>query len=515
MASNACWRCLARPRAQNGIAIASTQSSILRTAPAAAFSTSAVLSAKGSGSAGLPSTKHGSKSATPKRGEKTTFSTNKKKRADEPRAKRPDVGERKALRKRVVLSNPNAIEVQELTKLEENITINEDQKGQIISLPNELIDRLKALEAFEARQSWNMFRRPSTLVRDNTIELAKLFAQPPDSEPHSNVSKRVIVGAKGSGKTVYLLQAMALAMTNNWTVIHIPEVRDLTIAQTDYSPVPGSKPTLYNQKHYLSTLLKRIARANPHLSALKLSATPNLPVPVQENMSLARLAGLGSDPDLALPVFQALWAELTAPTRPPILLTLDNFSRANEATEYMSSSFKKIHAHDLWLIDWFLGCFTGKTALPNGGAVFAAMSGNNAPRNPALEIRLRQIEAHQGIQEGTFVPEKDLTIPFLEATEQVPNPIPAADPFIKYDGRVLDVLGGREAALSGSREAGGVVIKRVEPVSREEARALMEYWARSGMIRARVDEGFVGTKWTLAGGGVLGELEKGCFGMRI
>ena len=48
-----------------------------------------------------------------------------------------------------------------------------------------------------------------------------------------------------------------------------------------------------------------------------------------------------------------------------------------------------------------------------------------------------------------------------------------------------------------------------------EARALMEYWAQSGVLRQRVDEKTVTAKWALAGNGVVGELERGALRMRI
>ena len=78
------------------------------------------------------------------------------------------------------------------------------------------------------------------------------------------------------------------------------------------------------------------------------------------------------------------------------------------------------------------------------------------------------------------------------------------DPFAKYDERVLGVF-----------DKGGVQVKRMGGLSKEEARGLMEYWALSGMVRQRVDDGFVGEKWTLSGGGCVGELERAVVRMRI
>ena len=86
--------------------------------------------------------------------------------------------------------------------------------------------------------------------------------------------------------------------------------------------------------------------------------------------------------------------------------------------------------------------------------------------------------------------------------------MPRPQPFVRYDERVMRVLGG-------VRPEGGIEVQRLEGLSREEARGLMEYWARSGMMRKEVSEGLVGEKWTVSGGGVVGELERGCVRMRV
>ena len=79
------------------------------------------------------------------------------------------------------------------------------------------------------------------------------------------------------------------------------------------------------QPHYTAQLLSAIGKANHAvLSNLQLSQKHSLPIPVQENISLARFCELGArDPDIAWPFYQALWKELQSPGRPPIVFTLD------------------------------------------------------------------------------------------------------------------------------------------------------------------------------------------------
>ena len=285
---------------------------------------------------------------------------------------------------------------------------------------------------------------------------------------------------------------------------------------------------MYFQKTYTASLLARIAAANPQLSDLTVSQTHNLPIPLQSGLSLSRLCALGSsDPNLSYQIFNALIAELTAPGRPPLLLTLDGLQHIMTHSAYMSPSFSPIHAHDFHVPRWFLSQLSGQASLPNGGAVLAATTESNAPRVPTLEFRLKQLEAQQALAANTLGPQPDdPAMPFLLATGQEPSPIPRPDPYFKYDQRVLDVLSSRASgAYVTPRGAGAdsdewspnndIKVQRLNGLSKQEARGLMEYWALSGMFRHEVSERLVGEKWTVSGGGLVGELERGCLGTRV
>jgi small subunit ribosomal protein S29 len=60
-----------------------------------------------------------------------------------------------------------------------------------------------------------------------------------------------------------------------------------------------------------------------------------------------------------------------------------------------------------------------------------------------------------------------------------------------------------------------VKVMKLKGLSKVEARGLMEYWAASGVLRARVDEKSVAEKWALAGNGIVGEIERGSLRARI
>lgn len=234
----------------------------------------------------------------------------------------------------------------------------------------------------------------------------------------------------------------------------------------------------YAQKTYTAALLARIATANAKiLSSLQISSQHQLPIPVQSNMSLDRFAMLGAqDPEIAWPVFVALWKELMTPGRPPVLLTADGIAHISRTSHYLAPDMFNIHAFDLALVDHFVSHLTGARKLHNGGMILGADSASNRPANPTLDLLLRQTDQ---------VGEESAKLPLFDTDK----------PYDKHDLRVLETLRG-------------VKIMRVPGLTRDEAKAVLEYYAKSGMFKEAVTDRLVSEKWTLSGGGIIGELER-------
>ncbi|KAL8967345.1 MAG: hypothetical protein Q9197_005475 [Variospora fuerteventurae] len=354
----------------------------------------------------------------PKKGTKTLI-IGKKKFVAENHARRPAPGERKALRKRIVLSNVNALEVPGMQDIDEENMFDGRLEGHVLGLSGQLVDQLRAVEAFKSTQGWGLFRRPGTLMRRETLDLGKMIAEMSSGDGPRKTIRRVLVGERGSGKSMMLLQAMTMAMLKGWTVINLPEAQDITIGHTPYQPLPGSTPTQYIQPAYLSRLLRQISTANPHLATLQLSQPPSqtaVPIPLPPNISLARLASLGaSDPEIAHPIFTLLITELVRPGRPPLFLGLDGLAHAMQPTTgYTAPNMKPIHPHDLMILNWYLSFLCGSDsssggigALPNGGIVMAATSQSNAPQIPALDLALSQLEGDHVTRAGQRVARKE------------------------------------------------------------------------------------------------------------
>jgi small subunit ribosomal protein S29 len=227
------------------------------------------------------------------------------------------------------------------------------------------------------------------------------------------------------------------------------------------------------------------------LSNITLSQKHNLPLRLGENPTLLQLAEFGAkDLDLAWPLFQAIWSELTRKNtpeneksgkRPPILLCADNISYLFSPTEYKilaeDGTLKPVHPFDLMLPKHYIDHLTGAQSLPNGGVVLGATSSSNFVSCSPLEVGIRLGEARNS-NNGTPVNINDFW-----------------SPLVKIDRRVLN-------------EVLDLDVLRLHGLSKNQAREIIEYWALSGLVRDHVKDNYVGQKWALSGGGIIGELEK-------
>ena len=167
----------------------------------------------------------------PKRGQKTGVQI--KKKAPVSKGRPPAVGERKAIRKRIVLSNTNALEVADMPELSAETMLDMRLRGQVVGIPGAVVDQLRAVEAFKVTQGWSMFRRPGVLMRRESVEMGKLIENL-SSEDLGATARRVLTGERGNGKSMLLLQAMAMAFVKGWVVISIPEGTQIPLICGDY-----------------------------------------------------------------------------------------------------------------------------------------------------------------------------------------------------------------------------------------------------------------------------------------
>ena len=143
----------------------------------------------------------------------------KKKAAPTKTGKPPMPGERKAVRKRIVLSNTNALQVDGLNDLSKDMEL-AVHTGKVVGIPGEVVDSLRALEAFKVSQGWGMFRRPALLIREESVAITEAMKRAEEGKMDMSL---VVDGERGTGKSLMLLHAMATALVRGWIVLSIPE----------------------------------------------------------------------------------------------------------------------------------------------------------------------------------------------------------------------------------------------------------------------------------------------------
>lgn len=235
MTTTTCWRCFSKIRVRFFSPIPVNH--------AASFTTSA--SVRAGRSPPVPSKKppkqlpgRRSDLNTPKKGVSGNFIKKKKVKPKESRPKKTAIGERLALRKRIVLSNNNAIAVEDVPEFGVESLGDEQLHGQMVNLTVSMVSQLRAVDAFKRTQNWGLFRNPAMLVRRETVEYGQLFKEMSGEQESRRTIRRVLIGERGSGKSIILLQAMTMAFLKGWVVINLPE--GITLS---FRCPPGSRAT--------------------------------------------------------------------------------------------------------------------------------------------------------------------------------------------------------------------------------------------------------------------------------
>ena len=222
MSAANCLRCLLRP---SPVALIQRRVApvLISTIPSRSISSTPVVSAAAAKNDGVNRNTAG-------RPQKIKKNYKKGKGQQQERVRPPAPGERKAYRKRILLSNDNAVPVAGLPELNAHSLLEPANAGKVLAIPNDLVDQLRAIEAFKTTQTWGMFRRPSMLLRAETLELARRMQ---DAVRKKETLRLVIKGDRVSGKSMLLLQAMSHAYMQNWIVFSVPEGEPLPVVSKE------------------------------------------------------------------------------------------------------------------------------------------------------------------------------------------------------------------------------------------------------------------------------------------
>lgn len=274
--------------------------------------------------------------------------------------------------------------------------------------------------------------------------------------------------------------------------------QEYVINQSAYAPLPKSNENdeqMYIQPQLAADILSRLAHSNSTLlSNLSLIHNHSKTLKSQKVKNLKDLALMGvQDPHIAPQVWDAIWKELTVlPTskessskkvaRPPVLIAIDGINFWMGQTKYRSTDYKSIHAQQFTLIRQFTDLlFKAKEdSLPSGGMIMACTTKSNHPSSLSFDVLTAQLQWQN-----------------IEGANGLPFPKPPS--YNKHnDKRIYDLFD----------EENGPEVTELNGLTRTESKGLLEYFARSGMLREAVTDATVAEKWSLSGGGIVGELCK-------
>lgn len=269
--------------------------------------------------------------------------------------------------------------------------------------------------------------------------------------------------------------------------------QEYVVSQRDYVPVPKKSETdqqMYSQPQLASELLSRLAHSNTNvLKKMSLVHDHKQVLRDRKVKTLYELAMVGvNEYRIAPRIWDSVWKELTTETsdkntRPPLLIAIDGINFWMGQTKYRSSDYQFIHAHQFVLIKQLLDQLFNaqENSLPNGGMVLACTTKSNHPSPPPFDLLVDQLRA-----QGQGLARNDAGFPLW-------------DPYSKdADQHVYNLLNSAQHTR----------LTELNGLSRPESKGLLEHFALSGMLRESVDETSVAEKWTLSGGGIIGELCK-------
>ncbi|KAF3926412.1 hypothetical protein AA313_de0205188 [Arthrobotrys entomopaga] len=164
---SACWRCTGRAILQSSAR--SRSSSTSRLPRTSIVTTTRSLHTTPPFSAGPQKGQHQNQRKIPA---PKPLNLSAKKKNTRPPPKKPEVGYRRALRKAIVLSNSNAPNL-DLPELTAELLSDTESIGKVFSINVEDLEKLRSLEAFQKRQMWQFFYRPTTFIRNESVGLAR------------------------------------------------------------------------------------------------------------------------------------------------------------------------------------------------------------------------------------------------------------------------------------------------------------------------------------------------------
>lgn len=338
------------------------------------------------------------------------------------------------------------------------------------------------LDSLKGPQKHRLFKNPASLIREESSSNIYNLLKTGSSSP-SKFNRICITGEKGVGKSTALNQAHALALEQNYVVIHISRPLKFILGYYDAILAPrstlSSSSRVFNQPMYVQRLMQKVAQANKavletiapskdyvfeNVNASKsVKFTPT-------NSTLYTMLRSGKTHPEKCEIFNAVIEELANNPSVPVLLTMDDFNVFSHYPYSLNRDVqnKRIYHGELQVPKIFLDFFSGERTFKNG-VVMAALS---------------------SYKDGYTIPHG------LGLSEP--------DPYAKFKDY--------DPILAGKMRAnGGVKPLEIKPFSFNETATLIQYYKNGGFISDEVTDSLIQQKYFLSGNGNPLGLFRTCF----
>lgn len=256
----------------------------------------------------------------------------------------------------------------------------ESKANEVVKYSDLQYKRLVHVGAFKKDQFHELFSKPITLVRDETIELRDFIEKANTSSSKEN--RICFIGESGIGKSTLLAQSQAL-ISQDSIILPISYAFRLVDGSNDFWYDPQLKT--YTQPMYLKKFFSKIEYANESvLSKIKLSKEYSIenavkgrqPIKFTTSNNLLQVVKTKLSPRQRGIAFELLLDELSIQKEFPVFLTVDNFGSLPAAplTKYRNVENKPIYIEELQITKKIFELTSGEKSFNKGGIILSTSS---------------------------------------------------------------------------------------------------------------------------------------------
>lgn len=295
-----------------------------------------------------------------------------------------------------------------------NSTKIEQSVNKVCEFSSNQLKSLHHLGSFKKNQYRELFSKPSSLIRQESI--GKLVQKISDNKVGGNSNRIIITGEPGVGKSTLLAQLHAYVIESKYLVINIPYPELFLNGRNDFFWDVNLKS--YVQPMYLKKLLSKILKGSNHqllstvslqrdykFSFTTLNGTQEI-VLQKKKHTLLDLLKCKVNPNLRGTQFKIFIDEIYSQTETPVLFTVDNISRllTSSYTAYRDTENRLIPALKFQIASTIMDIASGKIPFKHPQSSFVAAISGVDRTNRTLPVGLNKLEEDIYIRQYHYDP---------------------------------------------------------------------------------------------------------------